>query len=163
MQVTELAVDKLVPYASNSRTHSDEQVAQIAGSIKEFGFNNPILLDGEKGVIAGHGRLLAARKLGMDKVPTIELAHLTENQRKAYVLADNKLALNAGWDNSLLKIELNGLDAEGFDLTLTGFSVGEMDELFFEPNFQPGSEDNQGRLDQKNPIKCPECGCEFQA
>src|SRR5476649_1444639 len=95
----------LIPYARNARTHSDAQVAQIAASIREFGFTNPVLVDGEHGVIAGHGRLLAARKLGMTEVPTIELSHLTPAQKRAYVLADNRLALNAGWDPDMLKIE----------------------------------------------------------
>ena len=104
MQVSQTEIEDLIPYVSNSRTHSDEQVAQIAASIKEFGFNNPILIDGDKGIVSGHGRLLAARKLNLDKVPTIELEHLTENQRKAYVIADNKLALNAGWDMDLLAL-----------------------------------------------------------
>ena len=96
------AVQDLIPYTNNARTHSDAQVAQIAASIREFGFTNPILTDGERGIIAGHGRLLAARKLGMTEVPVIELAHLTPAQRKAYILADNKLAMNAGWDDDLL-------------------------------------------------------------
>jgi hypothetical protein len=98
MKIQEVAVNKLIPYAKNSRTHSDQQVAQIAASIKEFGFRNPILVDGV-GVIAGHGRLLAAQKLGLDKVPTIDCSDMTESQKKAYIIADNKLALNAGWDN----------------------------------------------------------------
>ena len=132
MQISETQVEVLIPYASNSRTHSDEQVAQIAASIKEFGFNNPILLDGDKGIIAGHGRLLAARKLNLDKVPTIELEHLTENQRKAYVIADNKLALNAGWDMDLLALEMNGLDQEGFDLSLLGFDDNELATILAE-------------------------------
>jgi DNA modification methylase len=116
----------LVPYARNARTHTDAQVAQIAASIREFGFTNPILVDGEQGVIAGHGRLLAASKLGMTEVPTIELAHLSPAQKRAYVLADNKLALNAGWDADMLRIELGDLQSEGFDLDLTGFDPGEI-------------------------------------
>lgn len=132
MQIKQTEITNLIPYASNSRTHSDDQVAQIAASIKEFGFNNPILLDGDKGIIAGHGRLLAARKLNLDKVPTIELEHLTENQRKAYVIADNKLALNAGWDMDLLALEMNGLDHEGFDLSLLGFDDNELATILAE-------------------------------
>ena len=132
MQIKQTEITNLIPYASNSRTHSDDQVAQIAASIKEFGFNNPILLDGDKGIIAGHGRLLAARKLNLDKVPTIELEHLTENQRKAYVIADNKLALNAGWDMDLLALEMNGLDQEGFDLSLLGFDDNELATILAE-------------------------------
>jgi DNA modification methylase len=119
-------VAELVPYTRNARTHSDAQVAQIAASIREFGFTNPVLVDGERGIIAGHGRLLAARKLGMTEVPTIELSHLTPAQKRAYILADNRLALSAGWDEDMLRIELGDLNAEGFDLNLTGFDPGEI-------------------------------------
>lgn len=122
----------LVPYARNARTHSEAQVAQIAASIREFGFTNPILVDGERGVIAGHGRLLAARKLGMAEVPTLELSHLTPAQRRAYVLADNRLALSAGWDDEMLRLELGDLQAEGFDLTLTGFDGDEIGKLLLD-------------------------------
>lgn len=120
------SVDALIPYAANSRTHSDEQVAQIAASIKEFGWTNPILIDGDNTIIAGHGRLLAARKLGMVKVPIICLDHLTKAQQRALVIADNKLALNAGWDLDMLKVELSDLGDLGFDLSLTGFSDDEI-------------------------------------
>lgn len=119
-------VDILIPYVNNARTHSDAQIAQIAASIREFGFTNPILVDGENGIIAGHGRLSAARKLGMQEVPVIELAGLTDAQKRAYVLADNKLALNAGWDDALLRLELGELDAEGFDIGLIGFGEDEL-------------------------------------
>jgi len=119
----------LIPYARNSRTHSDEQVAQIAASIKEFGWTNPILVDGDNGIIAGHGRLAAARKLGHTQVPVIELAELTETQKKAYIIADNRLALNAGWDNEMLTIELNDLLADGFALDILGFDPKEIDAL----------------------------------
>ena len=128
MKIQEVAVNKLIPYAKNSRTHSPEQVAQIAASIKEFGFRNPILVDGV-GIIAGHGRLMAAQKLGLDQVPTIDCSDMTESQKKAYIIADNKLALNAGWDNAMLTIELQDLEDEGFDLTLTGFDDKELDAL----------------------------------
>jgi len=128
MKIQEVAVNKLIPYAKNSRTHSPEQVGQIAASIKEFGFRNPILVDGV-GIIAGHGRLLAAQKLGLDQVPTIDCSDMTESQKKAYIIADNKLALNAGWDNAMLTIELQDLEDEGFDLTLTGFDDKELDAL----------------------------------
>jgi DNA modification methylase len=124
-----MSVATLVPYARNARTHSDAQVAQLAASIREFGFTNPILVDGERGIIAGHGRLLAARKLGLAEVPVIELSHLSPAQRRAYVLADNKLALNAGWDDDLLRLELADLRDEGFDLGLTGFGLDEIGEL----------------------------------
>jgi DNA modification methylase len=122
-------VGDLTPYARNSRTHSDEQVAQIAASIKEFGWTNPILIDGEKGIIAGHGRLKAAIRLGLEEIPAIELSHLTEIQKKALIIADNKLALNAGWDNELLSLELEELELEGLDLSLTGFGEEEISAL----------------------------------
>lgn len=123
------STDLLIPYARNARTHSDNQISQIAASIKEFGFTNPVLTDGENGIIAGHGRVMAARKLGMDVVPCIELSHLTEAQKRAYVIADNKLSLNAGWDEELLKLELSDLEMSGFDLDLTGFSLDEIASL----------------------------------
>ena len=129
LTVTYKRVDELIPYVNNARTHSDEQVTKIASSIKEFGFNNPILTDGENGVIAGHGRLLAAKKLGMREVPTIELSGMSDAQKRAYILADNKLALDAGWDEELLKIELEDLKLEGVDLDGIGFSEDELDNL----------------------------------
>jgi DNA modification methylase len=129
IQIKEKLVSELIPYVKNSRTHSDEQVAQIAASIKEFGWTNPILIDGKNGIIAGHGRLMAARKLGHTKVPTIELKDLTETQKKAYIIADNRLALNAGWDNEMLKLEFDELAELGFDLNLTGFSLDEIAAL----------------------------------
>jgi len=122
-------IESLIPYARNARTHSEEQIASIAASIREFGFNNPILVDGQRGVIAGHGRILAARKLEMTQVPVIELAHLTETQKRAFILAENKLAERAGWDDELLSLELAELDASGVDLALTGFDDGEIDAL----------------------------------
>jgi len=129
VKITQKLVTELIPYVNNSRTHSDEQVAQIAASIKEFGWTNPILVDGDNGIIAGHGRLMAARKLGYKEVPTIELAELTETQKKAYIIADNRLALNAGWDNEMLKLEFDQLAELGFDLELTGFSLEEIEAL----------------------------------
>ena len=121
-----LPTSGLVPYARNSRTHSDEQVAQIAGSIREFGFTNPVLIDAEDGIIAGHGRVMAANRLGLNEVPCIRLSHLTGAQKRAYIIADNKLALNSGWDDEMLKIELQELDDIGFDLDLIGFSDEEL-------------------------------------
>jgi DNA modification methylase len=120
---------ELIPYARNPRTHSDAQVAQIAASIREFGWTNPVLVDGENGIIAGHGRVMAARKLGLERVPVIELAHMSEAQKRAYVLADNQLALNAGWDDELLRLELADLSQLGFDLGLIGFGAGELEQL----------------------------------
>ena len=134
------SVSTLIPYARNSRTHSDEQIAQIAASIKEFGWTNPILIDGENGIIAGHGRLSAARKLGHEEVPVIELKDLTETQRKAYIIADNRLALNAGWDNEMLTIELNDLLADNFALDILGFDPKELAALL-EPEMVVGLTD----------------------
>ena len=131
-----VSVADLVPYARNSRTHSDAQVAKLAASIKEFGFLNPIITDGKNGIVAGHGRVMAAQKLGLESLPVIEAAHLTEAQKRAYVIADNRLALDAGWDNDLLKVELQDLEADGFDLTLTGFDLDEMADIF-----DPGAKD----------------------
>ena len=158
-------VEDLIPYVNNSRKHSDEQVAQISASIKEFGWTNPILIDGTNSIIAGHGRLMAARKLKMDEVPTIELDHLTDTQRKALVIADNKLALNADWDNTLLTIELDDLLKDGFALDILGFNEQEIKTIMSDVNFDAGSEEDQGKLDQLDPkwICCPHCGKEFDA
>jgi DNA modification methylase len=120
---------ELIPYARNPRTHSDAQVAQIAASIREFGWTNPVLVDGANGIIAGHGRVLAARKLELDRVPVIELAHMSDAQKRAYVLADNQLALSAGWDEDLLKLELADLFDLSFDMSLIGFGDGELERL----------------------------------
>jgi DNA modification methylase len=122
-------IESLIPYARNSRTHDDSQVAQIAASIKEFGFTNPVLIDADSGIIAGHGRIMAARKLGLVDIPCIRLGHLTEAQKRAYVIADNKLALNSGWDNEMLLVEFAELEDLGFDLDLTGFVQEEIDGL----------------------------------
>jgi DNA modification methylase len=119
----------LIPYANNTRTHSEDQVLQIASSIKEFGFTNPILLDDKDGVIAGHGRIMAAKKLKMDEVPTIMLEGLSEAQKKAYIIADNKLALNAGWDEELLKVEIESLQEMNFDISLLGFTEDEINDM----------------------------------
>lgn len=124
-----VSVADLIPYARNSRTHSEEQVTQIAASIKEFGFLNPVIVDGEKGIIAGHGRVMAAKKLGMTELPAVEASHLTDAQRRAYIIADNKLALNAGWDDEMLRVEFAELEELGFDLDLTGFSLDEIGAL----------------------------------
>ena len=144
------SVDELIPYARNAKQHSESQVAQIAASIKEFGFTNPILTDADNGIIAGHGRLMAAQKLGLDKVPTIELAHLSETQKRAYILADNKLAELAGWDNDMLAVEFAELSNEGFDLSLTGFDDDEIagltpqecNEGLTDPDAVPEVKDN---------------------
>ncbi len=144
-------VDKLIPYARNSRTHNDEQVAQIVASIKEFGFTNPILIGADDVIIAGHGRLLAAQRMGLKEVPIVRLPHLTETQRRALVIADNKIALNAGWDEEMLALEMKELGDLDFDLDLLGFSLGELKELeaFGEP--KPG-----GNTDEDEVPEVPE-------
>ena len=129
LNVQQIALEQLVPYARNARTHSESQVAQIAGSIAEFGFVNPVLVGGDNVIIAGHGRVMAAKKLGLQTVPAIKLDHLTENQRRALVIADNKIAENAGWDEELLRLELQNLADEDFDLDLLGFDDVELDDL----------------------------------
>lgn len=118
--------EELIPYALNSRTHSESQVAQLAASIREFGFTNPILLDGDNGILAGHGRVMAARLLKLEIVPTIEIAHLSDTQKKAYVIADNKLALNAGWDMDILGLEIEELKNCDFEIELLGFDESEL-------------------------------------
>lgn len=130
MQIVYKKVNELIPYINNSRTHSEEQVNQIVASINEFGFTNPLLIDEKDNIIAGHGRLLASKKLKMEEVPCIVLSGLTEAQKKAYIIADNKMALNAGWDEELLKVELENLKELDFDLELTGFNVDELDDIF---------------------------------
>ena len=147
-KIEQVSIDKLIPYARNSRTHSDAQVAQIAASIKEFGFTNPVLIDGDGGIIAGHGRIMAAKSMKLDSVPCIRLDHLSEAQKKAYVIADNKLALNAGWDNELLVLELGELGDLGFDLDLTGFTAAEIDALITdeEGEMETGAQSGNGSL-----------------
>lgn len=132
LQVEQRSVAELIPYASNSRTHSDAQVAQIAASIKEFGWTNPILVDGDDSIIAGHGRLLAARKLGMKEVPVIVLDHLTKAQQRALVIADNQLALNAGWDMEMLENEVRSLDDDDYALSILGFSDDDLARFLAE-------------------------------
>jgi len=136
-------------------------VAQIAASIKEFGFTNPILTDGDNGIIAGHGRLLAARKLGLDTVPAIELSHLTENQRKAYIIADNKLALNADWDMEMLSLEMGDLRDEGFDLSLIGF--GDIENILGGDGPLPIVKEFDAEDFSEFAHQCPKCGFEFDA
>ena len=128
-QIKELNTDDLIPYINNSRTHDESQVNQIAASIKEFGFLNPIIVDGDNGIIAGHGRVMAANKLGIKELPCVDASHLSEAQKKAYVIADNKLALNAEWDFDLLKIEIESLQEDDFKLDLLGFDVDELNGI----------------------------------
>ena len=150
-----LSIDKLIPYAKNSRTHSDAQVAQIAASIQEWGFTTPILIDDQHSVIAGHGRLAAARKLGLKEVPVIVATGWTDAQKRAYVIADNKLALNAGWDNELLALELGELGDLGFDLDLVGFTDEEIEALM-PVEIEPGLTDpDDAPAVQENSITVP--------
>ena len=134
-------VSSLIPYVRNSRTHSDEQVTKIAASIKEFGFLNPVIIDGENGIVAGHGRVMAAQKLGLTELPCIEASHLTDAQRRAYIIADNRLALDAGWDDEMLRVEFAELSDLGFDLELTGFGLDEIDALRFDDECEAGMPD----------------------
>jgi ParB-like chromosome segregation protein Spo0J len=128
MKIEQKSIDSLIPYAKNARIHNEAQIAQIAGSIKEFGFNNPVLIDKDNGIIAGHGRVMAARKLGLKEVPTIQLDHLSETQRRAFILADNRIAMNSHWDEEILSLELSDLK-DALDLTDLGFEVPELDKL----------------------------------
>lgn len=161
LAVAYVRVDALTPYAKNARTHSEAQISQLVASIRKFGWTNPILIDGAKGVIAGHGRLMAAKALGMTEVPVIELSGLTAAEKRAYILADNKLALNAGWDDGLLAEELRSLGEQGFNLALTGFDEHEWQT----PTFAPGTVDDQGKLDELAPkmVCCPGCGHSFDS
>ncbi|HHK3678331.1 TPA: ParB/Srx family N-terminal domain-containing protein [Escherichia coli] len=140
LKIEYLPVGKLLRYAKNSRTHSDEQVEQLVNSIREFGFTNPVLIDEKNELIAGHGRLAAAEILEMDKVPAIRLSNLSEKQKKAYRIADNKLALNAGWDMQLLAEEVKALMDDDFDIDLLGFNDAELDEMLSDE--QPQEEDD---------------------
>jgi ParB-like chromosome segregation protein Spo0J len=142
-------VEALIPYARNARKHSDEQVAQLAASIREFGFNNPVLVDRDNGIIAGHGRVLAARKLGLEAVPCLRLDHLTETQRKAYILADNRLAeLGGGWDEEMLKLEIEQLQELKFDINFTGFNESEVDALLNQIDETTNTEKGKNPLEK---------------
>src|SRR4051794_27672708 len=141
LRIESRAVSSLIPYAKNPRTHSDEQIALLAGSIRSFGFTNPILVDGGNGIIAGHGRLAAARKLGLSTVPVIELSHLSERDKRALIIADNKLAERAGWDKELLALEAGDLSELGVDLADLGFTAGEIDDLMAYGEGDPREDD----------------------
>lgn len=155
LQVEYRYVDSLIPYARNARTHSDEQVAQIAASIQEFGFNNPVLVDGHKGVIAGHGRILAARKLNLSSVPVIELGHLSETQKRAFILAENKLTERGGWDSDLLSVELADLQDAGFDLELTGFDDSELKSYLDQGDEKPVADPQNPSVNEETPTELP--------
>ncbi len=153
-----VAVDKLVPYANNARTHSQEQINKLRSSLREFGFINPIIIDRDFGVIAGHGRIMAAKEEGISEVPCVFVDHLTEAQKKAYILADNRMALDAAWDEDLLRVELEALEAYDFDMVLTGFEAKELAELFGleeeveEDDFDVDEELNQPAFSQSGDI-----------
>jgi 16S rRNA G966 N2-methylase RsmD len=151
-KVEQWPIDRLVPYAKNSRTHSDAQVAQIAASIKEWGFTTAVLVDEDGGIIAGHGRLMAARKLGMAEVPVMVAAGWSDAQKRAYVIADNKLALNAGWDNELLALELADIQGLGFDVELTGFSDEEIKDLIPVETTEGLTDEDDAPAVQENPV-----------
>jgi ParB-like chromosome segregation protein Spo0J len=165
MKIEQLPTADLIPYARNTRTHLPEQVAQIAGSIREFGFTNPVLIDGENGIIAGHGRVMAASKLGLAKVPCIRLAHLTDTQKRAYIIADNKLALNAGWDEEMLGLELADLRETDFDLDVLGFDNFAIEQFLNPPERNDEApESSGGEVDvdgMQMECACPKCGFEF--
>ena len=166
MKIEQVEVAKLIPYANNAKLHDDAQVASIAGSIREFGFNNPVLIDKDGGIIAGHGRVLAARKLELDKVPCIRLGHLTENQKRAYIIADNRLAeMGGGWDRDMLKIELEDIDFGEFD----NFTMDDLGDLGINFDDDGGGEgeapdSSSGEVDVDSfnmECRCPKCGFEF--
>lgn len=162
MKIENLSLETLIPYARNARKHSDEQVAQVAASIREFGFNNPVLIDKDNGIIAGHGRILAARKLGLEKVPCIRLDHLTDAQRRAYILADNRMVeTGGGWDEKMLALELSDLREIEFDLDLTGFDASAI-ERFLNPPEPEEKEAPEDFLEVDEDIEteheCPKCG-----
>ena len=165
-KIEQISIDALIPYARNSRTHSDAQVAQIAASIREFGFTNPVLIDKDGGIIAGHGRVLGARKLGLAEVPCIRLAHLTDTQKRAYIIADNKLALNAGWDEELLQLELADLHGANFDMDLLGFDAADLSQAMGFEDQVAAPESSTKEIDPddyKMGHTCPKCGFEFDA
>ena len=164
LEITYRNTGDLEPYAKNSRTHSERQVEQIAASIKEFGFTQPVLVDGKNGIIAGHGRVMAAKSIGMGQVPTIELAGLSDAHKRAYVIADNKLTLNGGWDESVLADELKALGSEGFDLSLTGFDDLDLVSFLVDKTEGQEPESSAKEIDADGfamDHKCPKCGFEF--
>ncbi len=160
LEIKYLSIDEIIPYSRNPRTHSEEQIAQIAASIREFGFTNPILIDSKQGIVAGHGRLAAAKELGLEKVPCIDLNHLTEEQKRAYVIADNKLALNGGWDDELLRLELTELKELGADLELTGFDAMELGDIMLGTDVE-FKEYDESAADDVQLLTCPKCGHTF--
>ena len=164
MEIVYKKINELKPYENNSRTHDENQIKQICESIKEYGWTNPVLIDEKGMIIAGHGRVEAGKKLDIKEVPCIVLSGLTEAQKKAYVIADNKMALNAGWDFNLLSLELENLKELDFDLELTGFSADEIDGLLSTNEDIENNDYEEQDLKENNTQlhKCPECGCEFE-
>ena len=160
-------VDKLSPYARNARTHSDVQIAQIAASIKEFGFLSPVIISKDNTILCGHGRFYAAQKLGLEKIPCIQEDHLTEAQKRAYILADNKISQNAGWDEELLKVEIADLQGSDFDVALTGFEDYEITDLFAvekpttEKVVKNKEYDEEVFGDEEFEHECPRCGFKY--
>lgn len=166
MQMVEAS--KLVPYVNNARTHSAAQISKLRASIREFGFINPVIIDGNYGIIAGHGRVVAAQEEGLAEVPCVLVDHLTEAQKKAYILADNRYAQDAGWDEELLRIEIEGLQAEDFDVSLTGFRDDEITDLFALKDDEPDDPEGNNREygeeefgDEEFEHECPRCGFRF--
>jgi len=165
-RIEQIATAELIPYARNARTHSEQQVQQIAGSIQEFGFCNPVLIDSTNGIIAGHGRVMAAQLLKLETVPCLRLSHLTDAQKRAYVLADNRIALSSGWDEEMLANELSDLHADEFDMALLGFDADELAKLLEfegkqddEPPESSSSEVDTDSFEMQ--CKCPRCQFEF--
>ena len=166
--IEQIPTADLIPYARNSRTHSDEQIGQIAASIREFGFCNPVLIDAQNTIIAGHGRVLAAGRMKLETVPCLRLTHLTDAQRRAYVIADNRIALSSGWDSALLANELSDLHADDFDMALLGFDAKELETLLgiqadSETSADP-PESSSSEVDVDGfsmGAKCPRCSFEF--
>lgn len=159
-QIEQIALKKLIPYARNSRTHSDIQVSQIAASIREFGFTNPVLITENYDILAGHGRVLAAKKLGMDSVPCIKVDHLNEFQRKAYIIADNQLALNSKWDFDMLSVEIDELNDVKFDVSLLAFTNEQLAEMIGSPE-EPVDNELKADPKDKETCICPKCHFEF--
>lgn len=168
MKIETIPTGELIPYARNAKKHDDSQVAKLAGSIKEFGFNNPVLIDKDNGIIAGHGRIMAAQKLGLENVPCIRLGHLTDTQRRAYILADNRLAeIGGGWDEEMLKLELADLRELDMDFDLMGFEATLIEEKLNPPeptteSITPESSTKEIDVDSfEMDHRCPRCGFEF--
>ena len=159
-QIEQIALKKLIPYARNSRTHSDIQVSQIAASIREFGFTNPVLITENYDILAGHGRVLAAKKLGMDSVPCIKVDHLNEFQRKAYIIADNQLALNSDWNFDMLSVEIDELNDVKFDVSLLAFTNEQLAEMIGSPE-EPVDNELKADPKDKETCICPKCHFEF--